>query len=468
MESRANYALVGLFTLAVLAALFGFVYWFNSGAGSRTREVRVIFSGTVTGLGRGSSVLFNGLRIGEVTTIQLQPDDPRRIYAVIKVDDSTPLKVDTRARIEAQGLAGVVAVQLLGGDPASPPLVAQPGQSLPVIIAERSEFQDSLETVRTISKRADDVLGSVESLVKDNAGPISNTVKNVERFSAALGDNADGVGKLMASFGQIAETISPLTAKLGTLSDELSEVVRSIDQAKITNTLDNIEKFTASLGNSGDDVAKTAREAAALTQKLNTAIDSTQLSNTLNNIDRFVAVLGNSGEQVQNAIRDVAAVSDRVNRALDGQKLASTLDNIEKFSAALGGSSAEAGRAVNNVASITDKLNRAADQVEGVLKAAEAFLNSAAGEEGKGTFAEIAKAAQSIRVLADNLDARTAQITAGINRFTGPGLRDIESLASDGKRTLNEVSRTLRSLERNPQQLIFGGKPSLPQYGGSR
>jgi phospholipid/cholesterol/gamma-HCH transport system substrate-binding protein len=146
--------------------------------------VRVIFSGTVTGLGRGSSVLFNGLRVGEVTRIELQPDDPRRIYAVIQVDSTTPLRVDTRARIEAQGLAGVVAVQLLGGEPNSLCLQAQPGQSMPVIIAERSELQDIIETVRTIAKRADDVLGSIEGLVKDNAGSISNTVKNVEKFSA--------------------------------------------------------------------------------------------------------------------------------------------------------------------------------------------------------------------------------------------------------------------------------------------
>lgn len=377
MESRANYALVGLFTLAVLAAMFGFVYWFNSGLAGRRQDVRVVFSGTVTGLGRGSSVLFNGLRVGEVTRIELQPDDPRRIYAVIQVDNTTPLRVDTRARIEAQGLAGVVAVQLLGGDPASPVLTAQPGQSMPTIIAERSEFQDILETVRTIAKRAEDVLGSVEGLVKENAEPISNTVRNIEKFSAALGNNSDGVDKLMASFGQIAETVAPLSQKLGTLSEELTEVVKSVDQRKVANIVDNVDKFTA----------------------------------------------------------------------------------------ALGGSSGDVGKAVKDVASITEKLNKAADQVEGVLKAAQSFLNS---EDGQGALVEVGNAAKSIRILADNLDKRTAEITTGINRFTGPGLRDIEALASDGRRTLTDLNRTLRSLERNPQQFIFGGKPPLPQYGGSR
>ncbi|MGO4665974.1 MlaD family protein [Bosea sp. 2RAB26] len=377
MESRANYALVGLFTLAVLAAMFGFVYWFNSGLAGRRQDVRIVFSGTVTGLGRGSSVLFNGLRVGEVTRIELLPDDPRRIYAVVQVDNTTPLRVDTRARIEAQGLAGVVAVQLLGGDPDSPVLKPQPGQSLPTIIAERSEFQDILETVRTIAKRADEVLGGIEGLVKDNAGSIGNTVRNVEKFSAALGNNSDGIDKLMSSFGQIADTIAPLSQKLGSLSDELTEVVKSVDQRKVANIVANVDKFTAALGDNSEDV----------------------------------------------------------------------------------------GKVVKDVASISEKLNKAADQVEGVLKAAQGFLNSG---DGQGALAEVGNAARSIRTLAENLDKRTAEITTGINRFTGPGLRDIENLAAEGRRTLTDFNRALRNIERNPQQFIFGGRPPLPQYSGSR
>lgn len=380
MESRANFALVGLFTLAVIAAMFGFVYWFGSGGGTRKQDIRVIFTGTVTGLGRGSSVLFNGLRVGEVKQIQLQPDDPRQIYAVIEVDSTTPIRTDTRARIEAQGLAGVVAVQLLGGASNADMLKAAPGQPMPTIYAERSEFQDIIESVRTVTKRADDVLGSLESLVKDNTQSVTNTVRNVEKFSSALANNSDGIDKLMASFGQIADTIAPLSQKLGVLSDELTSVVRSVDEKKVAAIVDNVDRFTAALGDSSPDVAKT----------------------------------------------------------------------------------------ISDVSSITAKLNKAADQVEGVLKGAQSFLNSASGEEGKGTFAEISSAARSIRLLADNLDKRTAEITTGINRFTGPGLRDIENLASDGKRTLGELNRTLRSFERNPQQFIFGGRPPLPQYGGSR
>lgn len=380
MESRANYALVGLFTLAVLAAAFGFVYWFNSGGAGRKDSVRVIFTGTVTGLGRGSSVLFNGLRVGEVASIELQPDDPRRIYAVIQVANTTPLREDTRARIEAQGLAGVVALQLIGGAPDAPVLKAKPGEPMPTIIAERSELQDIIETVRAVAQRADTMLTSLDGLIKQNAGPINNTVRNVEKFSQALGNNADGIDKLMAGFGNIAETIQPLSQRLQALSEELTGVVRSVDRAKISGIIENVDKFTG----------------------------------------------------------------------------------------ALGGSSAEVAKAVKDAASISAKLDKAADQVEGVLKAAQNFLNAGSGADGRSAFQEVADAAKSIRALADNLDKRTAEITAGINRFTGPGLRDVEALASDGKKTLTELNRTLRNFERNPQQFIFGGKPSLPQYNGSR
>lgn len=381
METRANHALVGLFTLGVLAAAFGFVYWFSSfGASARREQVRIIFVGTVTGLGRGSSVLFNGLRVGEVTNIQLQRDDPRRIYAMVEVDRTTPLRVDTRARIEAQGLAGVVAVQLLGGEPDADILVAKPGEPLPTIIAERSEFQDLLETVRTIAKRADGMIDKVEGLVRDNEQSIGNTVRNIEKFSTALGNNADGLDKLMASFGQIANSVVPLAGRLETLSTDVSNLLRSVD----------------------------------------------------------------------------------------GQKIGRTVDNIDKFAAALGGQSGSVESVLTDAASISKKLDKAADQVEGVLKGVQAFLGSAGGGEGQGALADVAAAARSIRQLADNLDRRTSDISAGISRFTGTGLREIEGLAADGRRTLGDLNRTLRSLERNPQQFIFGGKSPIPEYSGRR
>ncbi len=381
METRANYALVGLFTLAVLAAAFGFVSWYSGlGGGADRRQIRIVFSGSVTGLTSGSSVLFNGLRVGEVKDIQFFPDDPRSIFAVIEIAGTTPVREDTRARIEAQGLAGVVAVQLLGGNPAAAPLVAKAGQPLPTIIAERSEVQDLLETVRNVATRTNDLFERLGRLVDDNDDSIGRTMRNIERFSTALGDNADGINKMLASVAVAAERIGPLANQLEEFSRTIMAVAQQIDVAKINRTLDNVDTFTSALAGGSGEVTKT----------------------------------------------------------------------------------------LQSVAAITEKLNRAADQVDGLLKSAQAFLGSASGAEGQGALADIGAAARSVRTLADNLDKRTAEISSGISRFTGPGLRDIEALATDGRRTLNDLNRTLRSLERNPQQLIFGGRPAIQDYNGRR
>src|ERR687894_1880370 len=187
METRANYAVIGAFTLAVIAAAFGFVYWFSgSDSGQRRQPVRVVFSGSVSGLSKGSVVLFNGIRVGEVTDIHLLPEDPRRVVAIAEVDRATPMRTDTRARLEVNMLSGVAQIALVGGEPGAPPLTAGPGQPLPTIFADRSDFQDIMEMARSLARRADEVLEGVGRVVADNEGTINRTLQNAEAFSRAL------------------------------------------------------------------------------------------------------------------------------------------------------------------------------------------------------------------------------------------------------------------------------------------
>jgi phospholipid/cholesterol/gamma-HCH transport system substrate-binding protein len=118
---------------------------------------------------------------------------------------------------------------------------------------------------------------------------------------------------------------------------------------------------------------------------------------------------------------------------------------------------------LKNAAELTAKLNASADKIDGVLASVQGFLG---GPGSSGMFSDVGDAAKAIRKLADNLDSRTKEITAGIKNFTGPGLKNYEALAADGRRTLDEINRTVRSLGRDPQQVLFGAKPSVPEYGG--
>ncbi|HEY8564283.1 MAG TPA: MlaD family protein [Beijerinckiaceae bacterium] len=442
METRANYVLVGAFTLAVVAAAFLFVFWFSGGDKSQRRSpVRIVFSGSVSGLSKGSVVTFNGLRIGEVKELSLLPEDPRRVLAIVEVDRTTPVRTDTRARLESQGLTGVQNIALIGGEPSAQPLLPGPGQPLPTIFADRSDFQDLLESARSLARRADEVLERVNKVVADNEGSIGRTITNVERFSQALSDNAPGIDRFLASVGGAAEKIGPLATKLETLATNVDELVRSVDRQRVAKIVENVDNFAQALGDNKQAINDTLKDVASLAKSLNA-----------------------TAPKLDTALTDFS----RVAGAIDPAKVGRVVDNADKFATSLGNSSKDVEVAIKEARSITEKLNKSADRVDGVLKAAENFLGSAAGKEGQSTFGEIREAARSIRVLADNLDKRTAEITQGVTRFTGSGLREVEAFASDGRRTLNEINRTVRGIERNPQQFLFGGKPNIPEYNGRR
>jgi phospholipid/cholesterol/gamma-HCH transport system substrate-binding protein len=355
METRANYALIGIFTLAVIAGAFGFLFWFSGGEKPGGRQTyKIIFTGSISGLSRNGVVLFNGVPVGAVTKIDLMPQDPSRVYALVEVDAKVPVRTDTTARLEFTGFTGVASVALTGGASDAPPLrtsAQEPG----VIVAERSQFQDLIATAQRIAKEATDFFDKTNHLMDENSASITASVKNAEKFSSALAANSDGLKDFMGAIADVGKSIKPLTARLDTLAGDADRVVKAINP---------------------DDV-KTI---------------------------------------------------------------------------------------VSDFASLSAKLDKAADKVDGVLTNLNGFLASG---DSKGAFGEIADAAKSVKKVADDLDSRMKEIAANINRFTGSGLRQYEALAVDGRKTLEELNRAVRSIENNPQQFLFGKSPQIPEYSGA-
>src|ERR1043165_4633223 len=105
MERKAHFALIGLFTFAVVAGAFGFIFWLHHSSGKKQAVAyRVIFDSSVSGLQVGGNVLFNGIRVGEVTSLRLDPDKPNQVIAMLAVNKSTPIRSDTRVGLEFAGL----------------------------------------------------------------------------------------------------------------------------------------------------------------------------------------------------------------------------------------------------------------------------------------------------------------------------------------------------------------------------
>ena len=191
METRAPYALIGLFVLAAIAAVFGFVYWLHNSAGFSERMVyRVRFENTVSGLLTGAAVLFNGIRVGEVTGLQLDPNDPRLVTATIAVAATTPVRADTKAGLDFQGLTGVPVVTLQGGSAPLDGAARARGEPY-VLVADPSAGQSMTNVAR-------DTLRRLDTILSDNAEPIRNTIANLNTFSGALSRNSDKLDGIVA------------------------------------------------------------------------------------------------------------------------------------------------------------------------------------------------------------------------------------------------------------------------------
>jgi phospholipid/cholesterol/gamma-HCH transport system substrate-binding protein len=307
METRANYALIGLLILAVIAGGFGFVMWFSASERPGGRATyKVVFTGSVSGLSPGGWVLFNGVKVGEVTKINFLPEDPSHVSVLIGIDPAVPVHTDTKAQLEYTGLTGVASVALLGGAPDTPPLRAAGGQP-GVIYAEPGE--DLVAAARRVAAQASEFLTKTNRLIDENSASISAAVKNVEKFSGALAEKSEDVKAIISEFETLAQ-----------------------------------------------------------------------------------------------------------------------------------------------------KFEKAANSLSSFLETGES----------KGPLGEVSAAAKSIKKAADNFNAQVKTIGATISRFTGSGLRQYEALAADGRKTLEEINQAIRSIENNPQQLLFGKSPQIPEYSGSR
>ena len=532
METRANYVVIGAFTLAAVVGAFLFVMWI---AGYATpgghRSFQVVFNGSVSGLSSGANVLFNGIKVGEVTHLTFSRSDPHQVVADIDVSADAPIDRNTKARLETAGITGAAAVALLGGSTPGKPLVGENGQGA-IIYAEQSmQLQEILDNVGALSIRATAVLNDAEKVITDNSAPIHSAIENVDVFSKALADNAPGVDAALKSVGELGKEIGPLAARLQTLSDDADRLVQSINTDEVRTIVDNIQNLSAKgvsvvdradklLADNTDsinstlksadvfaktlsdnapnvdvtlknlaEISKTVQPVVAQIQKLTdnanrliAAVDPDKVRDVVGNVQTFSQAMSASSDNIKSLVRDGAALASHLNdsatrldtaltdvdqliKAVDSQKIANIVDRVDQVVATVQENRPNVDLAIKNFAELSGKLNKSADKVDGVLASAQSFLGSPGT---KGAVDRISDAAVSIKKLADDTDAKVRDIGGGLARFVNSGLREYEALAVEGRRTIDDVDRVVRSLERNPNQLIFGSKPSLPEYRGGQ
>lgn len=238
METRANYVMIGAFTLAAAAFMLLFGLWAAKYTSDKDwRYYDVIFDEAVTGLTEGGSVQYNGIGVGTVAQLSLAPDDPRKVIARVKLRAATPVKVDTHAKLSFTGLTGTAFIQLTGGNPKAALLTA-PGDAVPVIQTEASALQNIAETANKLVARLDKVLS------EDNIHNITQTLDNIESATGALADQREDLGALIRNARVSSEK---LAATLDTTNTAIADVDRELVQklpqliAKLDSTLNRLD-----------------------------------------------------------------------------------------------------------------------------------------------------------------------------------------------------------------------------------
>jgi phospholipid/cholesterol/gamma-HCH transport system substrate-binding protein len=181
---------MGAFVLAAIGAVFGFVYWLHNTGGLGKREVyQIKFEKTVSGLLTGAAVLFNGIRVGEVTGLQIDKNEPRQILVTVAVAADTPVRPDTYVGLEFQGLTGVpvIALEGRGNAAANWPATGKP----PLLLADPTAGQSMTQAAREALKR-------FEQILAENAEPLKTTLAGLSTFATALGRNSDRLDGIVA------------------------------------------------------------------------------------------------------------------------------------------------------------------------------------------------------------------------------------------------------------------------------
>jgi phospholipid/cholesterol/gamma-HCH transport system substrate-binding protein len=272
MESKVSYTLVGLFVIVLGLALVIVTLWLAGGWGERMYDTyRVYVRESVSGLNPRSAVRYRGVEVGQVASIRLDPDDPRRVIVTLQIEQGTPIREDTTATLTIQGLTGLATVELSGGSPWSPPLTAAEGEPYPVIrslpsLVQRLDnaFNDALEVMQQLSTDLGVLLSpanqqavagilanlnTISATVAGESATIESTLVNLDTVTGAVAAQADAIDRALAHLAITLEAgaeasvgVNQLLTQLGTsvatvdaMAQSITATSRSVDQAVVAS-----------------------------------------------------------------------------------------------------------------------------------------------------------------------------------------------------------------------------------------
>ncbi|WP_336269453.1 MlaD family protein [Vreelandella arctica] len=311
METRAHHVLIGLFTLGTAVAALLFALWMSYAAGERSYQpYRILFERSVSGLSVGSRVQYNGIEVGDVTELNLNPDDPRQVIAHIRVYDDAPIKTDTRAKLAFASITGSMSVQLHGGTPEAPLLIDQSDIAAPFISADPSPIATLFDEGEDMIENINSILKNVNELFDDNnREETGNILTNIAQITEMIATQQDVLDQNMALFGEATRQATTTLNSIDALSHEATQLLRQDGRLVMQSAAD-----------ASDDVARAAQRIEQLVETNAGAIEG-----SLQGAQDIAPALS--------SLRSTLATLDRITRQLEESPADFLLgrDQVEEF-----------------------------------------------------------------------------------------------------------------------------------------
>jgi len=235
METESKYIAVGSFVLILLLAIIGFTIWASKLDWDKSYTYEIYFSDSVAGLREGEVVTYNGVPIGKVKKIDINPEKIELIRVVVGIYNPSLIRENSYATLETKGLTGIVFVQIHGSTPDSPILKPKKGQTYPIIPSQGSKIQELIEGTPKILHKLVVLIDQITPFFSDeNREAINISLKNVSTFTSALAASSEDAEKFFSETQKMAEsireTMSILSKRVDTSGQKLEETMSQVGQ----------------------------------------------------------------------------------------------------------------------------------------------------------------------------------------------------------------------------------------------
>lgn len=229
MDDKVNYTAVGVFVIGLGAVLVGVVLWLAAGGEwhKKTDLYQSLSNESVSGLNVNAPVKYRGVDVGKVKDIELVPDNPQQVQIVYAIDRGTPIKTDTIATLTTQGLTGIAFVELSGGSPGAPALVAKVPGEVPVIPTKPSLTARLEQVLTRVMASVDKTSRTIDGVFTDaNKKSLADSLANIAAITQTLADRRGSIDAALRNTDRTMANAARLSAKL---DDTLARIDKAAD-----------------------------------------------------------------------------------------------------------------------------------------------------------------------------------------------------------------------------------------------